>query len=116
MTTIEIHIDELKSILASVYSRAVNSYFDLSDLVVEEIVDQILETKAKEKISKISLNDKPSFASAQPITLAPVNTSTTLYSPNTNFDTLSLALPNSSNYNNYCIAPSVLQASTVQTV
>lgn len=51
---IKIDLDELKSLLHSVYLKAVNSYHDLQDIIVNEVVDSFLGSFDEE--SKIEIN------------------------------------------------------------
>lgn len=100
MESIEINIKELKSILVSVFRKAVNSYFDLSELVADEVIDEFIENKNKEKINKFCIHNDTSRIVREAQTLAPSLGSTTIYQSNSGFDAVNFVVPNYADYYN----------------
>lgn len=100
MESIEISIKEFRSILVSVFKKAVNSYFDLSDLVADEAIDEFIENKNKEKINKFCINHDTSRILRDTHSLAPSLGSTTIYQSNSGFDAVNFVVPNYADYYN----------------
>lgn len=98
---VKMELSELKNILCAVYSKAVNSYHDLQDIIVDDVLNSFLNEF--DENSSIEINTKKDFdKTVEYVTLgAPTdnNTELTVYNPSVLTDYNTLALPTSTYYN-----------------
>lgn len=109
MENLEFDLPTLKEILRKVYLKAVNSYHDLSECVIDEVLNELFEEKKQKLEWQSVLNQKKSEqdcikkAMLCPVSLHDVSfSSTTLFDFNRQIDYGSLnysPMPNLYDYN-----------------